>query len=592
MSIFGQLIKSASSTLAGWFEEYAYIVDKGGYTVKPTSNELQTTLSDTIDWCEANDRPIRIIILKPRQKGCSTISVGALFRLLKIRKLRATIIGSGYKQSSNLFKILGTYSKNDSWLKGGICKVLKDVARWANGSECDRLTANDPQAGRSGTYQVVLATEVALWTEDGVSNAAGVLNGLLKTIGFKAGTMVILETTAAGAYGDYYERYQNAVTLEEAKAGKPGYIKVFMPWFVFADSRIDHEIEQIYSDEDLSQHELDYKEKWDLDLAQIAWMRMTLRDECNGDFDKFQQDYPSDEVSAFLMSGRARFSSEGMKWQREASSLKTCEYGVINNNKGRVTWQPSEASSALWMRWEQPRHHRHYLISIDTMTGESQNGGDDPDSHAVKVLRKGYIDDMGRWVRPALVMSLQLYNDGPRRGCWYDIDVLTDHVLRASQYYGNCLIVPEINMDRGMVELLKLEGANIYKREVFNKRKNETMGSYGWQTTTKTRPMIIENLARAIRESRSKDYGEGIEINCSDTIKECESFIRKPNGREEAAQGAHDDQVIGLAIGFQVIDLATMYSEPRVESFIPPEIRRSMSMQQESNYRGGGEFEM
>ena len=576
MSIMHQLASVAVRSLAAWFEVYAWIVDKSGALIQPKANALQLKVSEIIDWCEANGRPVRLMILKPRQKGCSTVSVGALFRFLKLQALRACIIGSGYKQSANLLKILKVYAENDVWKSGGRCKVLRDAARFANGSEVDRLTANDPEAGRSGTYQVVLATEVARWAEQGVANAAEVLSGLLKTIGDKQNTMVILETTAAGAYGDYYERYGKSVTFEQAKQGKPGYIKIFMPWFVFEDSRRDPALEQIGSVDDLDEMEKSYMDQWDLDLAQMAWFRWALREECNGDFDRFQQDYPSDDVTAFLKSGKTVFSSDGMRWQREHARKVASQFGRISERNGSVGWDVSTEQEAIWMRWEEPRENRKYLVSVDTMTGASETGGDDPDSHGVKVIRAGYMNNQGRWVRPAVVMSLMLYEDGIRTGNWWDIDVLTRHVLYASRYYGNCLIVPEVNMDRGMIQLLKLEGANIYMREIFNKRTSEYTDAYGWETNKKTRPMMIGNLARHIRESHKGNPGEGIEINCPFTIRECESFVRKENGREEAAQGAHDDQVLALAIGLQCLDYATPYIIPCAPEFIPPELRVEM----------------
>lgn len=587
--ILNKLVAVAAKTLAGWFEHYAWITDDSGADRKAKANELQKDVSEVIDWCESVGRPVRLLILKPRQRGCSTISVGGLFRFLKLRKLRACIIGAGFKQSGNLFKILKTYAKYDSWQQGGKCKVMRDIARFGNGSEVERLTANDPDAGRSGTYQVVLATEAARWAEKGVANAAEVLSGLLMAIHENCRTMVIIETTAAGAFGDFYDRWGDGVTLEEAKAGKPGYIKIFKAWFDFQDCRRDPAKEQIESVKDLSTPEREYMEEWNLDLAQVAWMRMILREKCKWDWDKFYQDYPSDDVSAFLKSGRARFSTEGMKWQREHARKTPHVYGDVVERNGNVGWDNNTEKEAIWRRWEEPRENRSYLISVDLMTGASQNGGDDPDSHAVKVIRKGYLDDRGVWHRHAVVMSLMLYEDGVRKGNWWDIDVLTKHTLLASKYYGNCLIVPEVNMDRGMIELLKLENANIYIREKFNKRTQEYFDAYGWETNKQTRPMMIDNFALHIREAPKGKTGIGIELNCPDTIRECESFVRKENGREEAAQGAHDDQVLSPAIGLQCIEFATPYVIPRNPEFIPPELRGDMGMDDDG---GSGGFQV
>ena len=291
----------------------------------------------------------------------------------------------------------------------------------------DRLTLANAAAGRSGGYQFLVITEMALLANEGVANAPAVVSGLLKTVKYLPDTIVILESTASGATGDYYERYQRAVTFEEFKSGKPGYIKVFYPWFAFMDSRIDPSIEGISSEDDYTSFEKEYAEKWGLDMWQMAWMRMTLRDECNGDFDKFQEDYPSDEDSAFLKSGACRFSAEGLEYQRRRSRECAREFGWLEYRSGSDTmvWVSSSEAQARAVRWEQPRVGCHYLISVDPMTGASQTGGDDPDSHAVLVWRKGYMQH-GRWHEPALVMRNALHRDGVRFGCWWDIDVTSE----------------------------------------------------------------------------------------------------------------------------------------------------------------------
>lgn len=59
-------------------------------------------------------------------------------------------------------------------------------------------------------------------------------------------------------------------------------------------------------------------------------------------------------------------------------------------------------------------------------------------------------------------------------------------------------------------------------------------------------------------------------------MNECQNFVIKNNGRAEAAQGHHDDQVLSLAIGMYVLDAeAVTYYEPRVAAWLPPEIRRA-----------------
>lgn len=582
---FGEVVRWNT---AGQMEGYLKIKTKAGDVIRPEVNEYQAEISEIVEWCHDHGRPCRIIGLKPRQKGSSTVSVGVGHVRLKAKdKTSGLIAGGAHFQGSNLFGILSTYAEEDE-LDPGSCKVQDKVAVYANGSEMGRITLANSNAGRSGTYQFMLVTEVAYLAEEGVANAAEVLNGLLKCVGFEPDTIIILESTAKGASGDYYERYQKAITFDEFKAGKDGYVKVFCPWYRFKDSRRDPEKEGIVGWESLTDFEGELSRKWGLDLEQIAWMRWALRDECNGDWDRFCQDYPFDEETAFLKSGRGRFNVDGLKYQDEVSRRSLREHGVLEMDKyGRVVFRPVNEDEARVVRWERPVPGRRYILAVDLMTGESQTGSDDPDSHGYGVIRAGYLDaGTHQWVPPALVARGMLYPDKRgRMGCWWDIDVLEEEVYRMAKYYGDCIIAPEMNMDRGLVELLKLRfDANIYQRELFNQREGVKTKALGWVTDVRTRGMVVENLARAIREAGRGSIGEGIEIRDPWTIRECRNFVVKKNGRAEAAAGHHDDQVMFLAIGLTLIDHATPFIEPVVEGWIPPDLRGSMGAGEGQRY--------
>ncbi len=52
-----------------WFETQGFIIDKNKDLVHPVANRLQQLEFEAIKWCLDNGVPIRIIKLKPRQKG-------------------------------------------------------------------------------------------------------------------------------------------------------------------------------------------------------------------------------------------------------------------------------------------------------------------------------------------------------------------------------------------------------------------------------------------------------------------------------------------------------------------------------------------
>jgi hypothetical protein len=561
---------------AAWMETSSKIADASGDIVTPECNEFQSEVSDILKWCHDNQRPARIIILKPRRRGSSTVSVAAGYRRLQAKRATGCIAGGSHYQNQKLFKMLKIYAENDA-ADPNSCEVLGDIARFNNGSEMDRMTLANPKAGRAGGYQFLVITEMAFLDEEGVADAKSVVSGLIKTVQFYPDTIIILESTANGASGDYYERWNNGITFEQLKAGKNGFVRVFYPWFAFADLVMEPSSEGVDSWDDITDDEADLASKWSLSLEQIAWMRWSIREECNGDFEKFQEDYPFDAESAFRKSGRGRFGAKGLDHQEAVQKRIRPEYGVLEYNEraDRVSWRPCEQNEARFVRYEQPTPGRRYLHSTDPATGDSQTSGKDPDSNAHGVLRKGYIDGTtGEWREPALAMRNIFYEDGTRFGNWVDTDFLEEEIWLMTRYYGNCCSIVEVNKDRGLIELQKKRGTmNIYQREVFNKREQEKVKQYGWNTTEQTREMVISTLARALRESGKGQPGDGIEVRCPWIIAELKNFVTKKSGRSEAAKGKHDDCVLMLGIGLQCIEHATPYHEQVVARVLPRDLQ-------------------
>ena len=573
MSMLQAIRESVRWDIAGWLAAFGKIRKKSGAIESTEPNEYQRKISAIVEWCHENGVPCRIIALKPRQKGSTTFSVAVAYRRLMNKIGRGLFAGGSHFQASNMWKILTTYVEGDEGDRGR-CEVKTTEANFWNGSTLERITLRNAQAGRSGTYQVLVITEVAYLSEEGVANADDVVAGLLKCVPDEPDTIVIEESTAHGATGYFHGKYEKAVTFEEAKAGKPGTIRVFAAWFEFADSRRDPAREGIVDEGDLTKEERELAEEWNLDLWQVAWMRWAIREECNRDFEKFQEDYPFDEVTAFLKSGRGKFSNAPLKRQEKRAEVAEWRYGEFTRKADNsVAWTELPYEQSMWAMQEPPREKLSYLLACDPATGDSQTSGEDPDSHGAGVIRAGYRDHDGRWVEPTLVCRNCLHPDGDTLACRWDTDILADQIHMASEYYGDCVIAPEMNKDNGLVELLKLKSANIYRRKEMNRRTDEVTEYYGWKTGQENRGMIIDKFAAAVRESGSGDIGRGFDVRCPWTVKEMRSFVIWANGRAAAASGKHDDQVMMLCIGYHLLDHATPYFVPVRSLFVPPEAR-------------------
>lgn len=583
-----------------WFEMHGRIwpKDRGRGLIKPTQNFLQRKVQEVIAKFEELGLPIRIIGLKPRQKGSTTYFAACGYTFMRRRSTSACVIGGQYSQTDELWKMMQTYHSNDTFDWGNTGDINASAGAYSNGSKLKKETAGDALAGISGTYQFLQATEVARWSKYGVANAAEVLANILKCVPLLPDTMVILESTAEGNSGTYYERYMDAIPMKEFLEGKivptPGqYVKVFAPWFEFEDSAMrlnDDQKAYIKSTLDDDEEYLGEKELiqlygcehedgitrlgmtvTDFDVwEQLAWRRMAIREECKKDRIIFDRDYPHSDIDAFVKSGNLRFSQTGVNVLRRKVDTVVPKHGILEEVKGgrrpgfRVTG-PGEATVTIF---EMPEPGRRYIMGIDPMTGITQTGSVDPDFHAAIVLREGYYNSTGKWIKPCTAARIV--------PCRWEIDVLEEHSFRLARFYGpqsGCKIVIEMNQDRGITELLKQRGADLYQREIFNRREHVMSKALGYQTNTQTREVLVEKLATAIRDHDVP--GSGIDILCAHAVTQAENFIRKTNGRSEAAEGHKDDDIFGIGLALTCIDHASTFVPERSATgwWGPPEMR-------------------
>lgn len=129
----------------------------------------------------------------------------------------------------------------------------------------------------------------------------------------------------------------------------------------------------------------------------------------------------------------------------------------------------------------------------------------------------------------------------------FDEDVFARQLFCLGKWYNWALIAPEANFSTyPILELERLGYPNLYVRETVDEFTHGIKHSYGFRTDTKTRPVIIANLIKAVRDDVTI-------LNDAVTMEEMLTFIRNPETlRPEAAPGAHDDTVMALAIAHYV----------------------------------------
>lgn len=122
----------------------------------------------------------------------------------------------------------------------------------------------------------------------------------------------------------------------------------------------------------------------------------------------------------------------------------------------------------------------------------------------------------------------------------------TRQVYCLGKYYNNALIGIEANFSTYPVnELEGLGYTKQYIREQEDTYTHKMEKKLGFRTTSISRPRILAQLQTIVLEEIDK-------ITDKETLQEMLTFIKNEKGRPEAQQGYHDDQVMSLAITYDI----------------------------------------
>ena len=251
----------------------------------------------------------------------------------------------------------------------------------------------------------------------------------------------------------------------------------------------------------------------------------------SGDLNKFKQEYPATPDEAFIATGLCVFDKEALVLRRAAVSNDKWEYGRFTYNYDGlkitdIKWQP-EKKGPIRIKY-QPQEGTPYVIGGDTAgTGSDSFVGqvlDNTTGEQVAVLQQ----QMGE-----TEYTRQMYCLG--------------------MYYNTALIGIETNYTTYPIqELERLHYPKQYVRQRLDQYTKSLTSEYGYNTTSRTRPSMIDHLKAVARENIEL-------INDYATLGEMLTFVYDENWRPEAEEGEHDDLVMALAIAHEIRPQQTTY---------------------------------
>ena len=500
-----------------YIENCLKIKTKSGTVVPFRLNDAQRKLYAVAKRQQDAGKPVRLIILKARQLGFSTLTEGLIFHACATRKnVNALIVAHREDATANLFRMSKLFYDElpapvKPMLRASNAQELvfenpsklrsEREARPGLRSRIRCATAGGRGIGRSDTLQCVHLSEYAFWP-DGADGKASTLAGILQAVPSLPGTMVVIESTANG-FEDFKERWDAAV------AGENDFEPVFFAWFENPDYSMP-----VVPGTEWTPEERELRDAYRLTDEQLQWRRWCIANNCGGSLDMFRQEYPASPGEAFLHSGTGVFDNEQIVLRLERLPGPA--------GRGEFTdgeWTESETGAITL--YELPEEGVPYVLGGDT-------AGEGSDYFTAIV-----IDN----VTGRIVAKLRQKYSEPE---------YVRQICALGRFYNDALVAIETNFSTyPVIKLQEMEYPNQYSREREDTYTRQMKKSYGFRTDRQSRPRAIANLVEVF--SSHPEWFTDREL-----LEEMLTFCYNEDHRPEALAGKHDDLVMGAAITYAV----------------------------------------
>lgn len=506
-----------------YIENFLKIRTKAMEVVPLRFNFAQEAFYEAVKAQYLEGKPIRVIVLKARQHGISTVTEAMIFhRTATKENVSSQIVAHREDSTANLFRMFKLFYENlpeplrpmntasnaqelvfDNPEKDPAKKALRPGLN----SRVRCNTAGGGGIGRSDTLQNVHASEFAFWRGDIMET----WTGLIQAVPALPGTMVIIESTPNGfnAFKDIWD---------EAVAGRNDFYPLFLPWFINPEYAMPLPEGTTFTAE-----ELELQERYALSAEQLQWRRWCIRNNCGGDERKFREEYPGNADEAFLLSGEGFFNNEFVMRLKERAPrplrVGEFEYDYDGLNITNIRWAFNPAGCIRI--YSEPRKRRPYVLGGDT-AGEGSDwfGGlvvDNTTKMQAAVLQKQY--DEAAYAR-------QVYCLG-----WF---------------YNWALVGLETNFSTfPTMELARLRYPKMFVRERKDTFTGKLTESFGFRTDSVTRPAILAGLREMLIQHPEVFVDEAL-------LGEMLTFVKDESGRPAALTGKHDDLVMTAAITYGI----------------------------------------
>ena len=597
-----------------WAWRYVRIKPKnGGDDIPFTLNRPQRRLVETFERQRLAGCPIRVVVLKARQWGGSTVTqiYMAWLQLVHLKGLNSLIVGHVKTASAEVCsmfdKILERYplsllccktlcetqsANHDESHAMEMCSVVfaldgeedeeetprhgrrrKEVAKIV-GDRNTRLlrhipqrnckikigSAETPNSARGGDSALVHCTEVAFWRKTDNKTPEDIIRSACAGAAYQPYTMIVYESTANGT-GNYFQREYDA-----AKRGESQFDALFVAWWQieqyalplddttrFATQLWERRTERA-TDSDRSEPGCYLWRLWEMGatLEAINWY-VNERKKYN-DHGNMAAEFPSDDIEAFQLSGAHVFDPYHINRLRESCQPP--------RQRGDLTGKATKGGMAIdGLHFTESEGGQLWIWSAP----ETFDDGHVTDRYLV-VVDIGGRSAKADWSVICVIDRYWMMEGERPEVCaqWYghiDMDLLAWKAVQVAHYYDDALLVVESNTLETHDDDRWLEGGD--------------QSSYILNTIRDIYPHLYarRQSAEDIRQRAPVKYGFHTNVKTKPEIistlveavreqlyverdnrclDEYTTYVRRQNGSYGAVDGKHDDLLMTRAIALHI----------------------------------------
>lgn len=472
-----------------------YFIDRYCFTIDPIKGPIPLKLFDfQINILDSFQKKSKIIFRKARQIGATVVTgCYALWRANFHKGQNVKIISLNQTDAIELKEktIDINYEEMPGFLKSKSTRDgdSKTKLKLLNKSQI-RVLTKSKNAGRGGTPSLVIIDEAAFneWMDD-------IWKSILPSLD-KGGSCIIISTT--NGVGNFYH-----LTYTRAEQGLNQFHPIYIPWWRYPgrdnpwlQDILDNKIEDI-------QKLVIEKERealsYEGDPLKAPWLWKMRADS------KTDKDFQQEILAQFLGTGETVITGRRIN-QLDLEIEEPQFIDRLPQNDGSI--------SGLWI-WEDVKPGVAYAMSCDVAKGSNK---DFSVFHIYDIYENKQVGEYKNLISTNQFGKL---------------------IKQVAEYYNYAYVIIETSgLGIAVFNEVYLVEDGAYQNVYISQKGKILMG---WETTLKTRPLLIDDFFNNIENKITKMVSRRF-------IEEVKTFNWSESGKAEALSGYNDDLVLAHAI--------------------------------------------